>query len=257
MNRLYKIATLLSAVVLSGCGEKSAVQSITGPIASAKVRFFNFGVNAPAVHFYANDTKMAGISSTTGAELTTGTVYGSVSAGGFYSAIAPGSYSLQGKIAATVDKDLAVSKVTTTIADGKTYSFYMSGFYDATAKNVEGFVVEDNYSATINYDVASVRFVNAISNSVPMVMYAKNTTTNVESVVGAGVAYKGGGAFVDLPTGVYDLNLRAVGGTANLVSRAGVQFVQGRVYSISARGDMTVVSTTATNRPFLDNTINR
>jgi hypothetical protein len=257
MTRLYKIATLLSAVVLSGCGEKSAVQDITGPLASAKVRFFNFGVNAPGVHFYANDTKMAAISSTTGVESTAGVAYGSVTAGGFYSAITPGNYTLQGKIAAATDKDLAVSKVTATIADGKTYSMYISGFYDATAKTVEGFVVEDNYSATINYDLASVRFVNAISNSTPMIMYAKNTTTNAETAIGAAVAYKGAGAFADLPTGTYDLNLRSAGSTTNLVTRTGVQFVQGRVYTISARGDMTVVSTTATNRPFLDNTINR
>jgi hypothetical protein len=33
--------------------------------------------------------------------------------------------------------------------------------------------------------------------------------------------------------------------------------VASRVYTVSARGDMTVTSTTATNRPTLDNTANR
>jgi hypothetical protein len=36
-----------------------------------------------------------------------------------------------------------------------------------------------------------------------------------------------------------------------------VSFVINHVYTVTARGDMTVVSTSATNRPFLDNTANR
>ncbi len=36
-----------------------------------------------------------------------------------------------------------------------------------------------------------------------------------------------------------------------------MSLLDGSVYSISARGDTTVKSTTATNRPFLDNTLNR
>jgi hypothetical protein len=36
-----------------------------------------------------------------------------------------------------------------------------------------------------------------------------------------------------------------------------VSFNGGKVYTIGARGDITVVSTTATNRPFLDNTANQ
>jgi hypothetical protein len=36
-----------------------------------------------------------------------------------------------------------------------------------------------------------------------------------------------------------------------------VSFSPGRVYTITARGDMTVTSSTATTRPQLDNTANR
>jgi len=256
MNKTTSIAVLLCAAVLSACGEH-AVQDINGPIASARLRFFNFGVNAPGVNFYAGSQKMTAISSTTGAESATGTAYGSAGSAGFYSSIAPGQYALTGKIAATVDKDLAVSTVSTTIADGKAYSFYMSGFYDATGKSVEGFVVEDPYAAAIDYTVAYVRFVNAISNSQPMTLYAKNQTTSAEVAVGAAVAYKGAGAFTSLPPAVYDISTRTAGSTTNAIARTSVSFVAGRVYTISSRGDMTVVSTTATNRPFLDNTANR
>jgi hypothetical protein len=256
MTTFRSIAIALCAVALASC-DKNAVQDITGPLPSARVRFFNFGVNAPSVNFYANDAKMTATSSATGAEAVTGVSYGSVGASGFYSAIAPGSYALSGKIAAVVDKDLIVSKITTTIADGKAYSFYMSGFYDATGKTVEGFVVEDPFDATIDFTVANVRFVNAISNSTPMTLYAKNTLTGVEVPVGASIAYKAAGAFTALPSGVYDISTRVAGSSTNAIARTAVSFSAGKVYTISARGDMTVVSTTATNRPFLDNTANR
>lgn len=256
MNRHGSIAVLLCAAVLASC-DKNAVQDITGPLPGAAVKFFNFGVNAPGVNFYANDTKMTAISSTSGTESVTGTVYGGVGDGGFYSAIAPGQYTLTGKIAAATDKDLAVASVAAPIANGKYYSYYVSGFYNATTKTVEAFVVEDPVPATIDYTVAYVRFVNAISNSGAMTLYAKNTTTNTESAVGADVAYKSAGAFTSLPSGVYDLNTRVTGSSTNVISRAAVSFSAGKVYTISSRGDITVASATATNRPILDNTANR
>jgi len=53
MNTFRSIAVLLCAASLAAC-EKNAVQDITGTLPSAKVRFFNFGVGAPGVNFYAN-----------------------------------------------------------------------------------------------------------------------------------------------------------------------------------------------------------
>ena len=255
--RLSKaVVALLAAVVVASC-DKNAVQDITGPLDSARIKFFNFGVNAPSVNFYANTTKMTATSSTTGAEATTGVSYGAVGSGGFYSAIAPGQYAFAGKIAATVDKDLAIATINQTIADGKSYSLYLSGFYNTTNKSVEGFVVEDDYPATIDFNVAIVRFVNAISNANPMTLYAKSTTTGTEVAVGGSIAYKSAGAFVSLPGGSYDLSTRYAGSSTNAITRTAVSFNAGRVYTISARGDITITSTTATNRPFLDNTANR
>ncbi len=258
MNRHSYLAALLCAGVLSACG-KDALRDLSGPPpAASRIRFFNFGVNAPGVNFYADATKMTAIiNATAGVESTTGIVYGGVGAGGAYSAIAPGQHTLAGKIAATTDKDLAISTLTTTIADGKYYSFFMSGFYDATAKTVDGFVVEDPVTPPTDFTVATVRFVNAISNANPMTLYAKNTTTLAEVPVGAEVAYKNAGAFTQIPAGVYDLGTRYTGTATNAIARTGVSFVGGRVYTVGARGDITIVSTTATNRPFLDNSANR
>jgi uncharacterized protein DUF4397 len=247
---------LLSAALLTSC-DKNAVQDIAGPVAESRIKFFNFGVNAPSVNFYANDAKLTAIVSATGTESTLGVAYGAVGSGGFYSALDPGPYTFAGKISATVDKDLAISTVNATLESGKNYSFYISGFYNTTTKTVEGFVVEDPYPAEINFAQASVRLVNAISNANAMQLFAKNTTTGVEVQVGGAVAYKSAGAFADLPGAVYDLSTRYAGSTTVVISRTAVSFSAGKVYTISARGDITVTSTTATNRPFLDNTANR
>jgi hypothetical protein len=256
MKSFRSIAVVLCAAVLASC-EGDGFQDPTGPAPSARVRFFNFGVNAPGVNFYADDTKMTAILSATGTESTTGIVYGGVGAAGLYSAIDPGQYTLSGRIAAATDKDLPISNIPATIEDGKHYSFYQSGFYDATAKTVDGFVVEDPLIPGFDYSVAYVRFVNAISNANPMTLYVTHTVSLVQTAVGGDVAYKAAGAFTAVPEGFYDLATRYPGSGTNVIVRAGVSFVGGRIYTISSRGDITVVSTTATNRPFLDNTANR
>jgi hypothetical protein len=262
MNRHSYITALLCAGVLSACS-KDPVRDISGPPpAASRIRFFNFGVNAPGVNFYANQTKMTAITNATpDVESTTGIAYGGVGAGGAYEAIAPGPYTLTGKIAATTDKDLSISPLAATIEDGKYYSYYMSGIYNTTTKTVEAFVVEDPVVAPTDFTVATVRFVHAISNANPMTLYAKNTVApNTESAIGAEVAYKGAGAFTAIPAGVYDLSTRYTGSATNVMTRAGVSFVGGRVYTITARGDIAVAPSTAcgaTNKTCLDNTANR
>ncbi len=256
MTSLRILAVLLGAAALVAC-DKTQVQDITGPMGNSRIKFFNFGVNAPAVNFYVADRKVTAVVSTTGQESTNGVSYGGVGSGGLYSAVDPGSYAVTGRIAAATDKDLTIAGLTATIEDGKFYSFYMSGIYNTTAKSAESFLVEDAFPAAIDYTQAYVRFVHAISNANPLTLYAKNTTTLAEVAVGAQVSYKSGGAFAALPQGVYDLGARYAGASTNAVSRTAVSFVAGRVYTIGARGDITVTSGTATNRPFLDNTTNR
>lgn len=256
MTNSRVFAALLGAALLTAC-DKDAVQPLTGPVPGSKIKFFHFGVNAPGVNFYANTQKITAILTATGTESTTGTVYGGAGSAGLYSAIEPGQYALAGKIAAATDKDLAISTVNATLEDGKFYSFYMSGFYNTTTKSVEGFVVEDPVPPSFDFTQAYVRFVNAISNSSPMTLSIKNTATNAEVAIGGNVAYKSAGTFVAVPPAVYDLTTRVGTSTTAAITRTAVSFSAGRVYTIAARGDMTVTSTTATNRPFLDNTANR
>jgi hypothetical protein len=256
MNLFRAFGLLLCVTALAAC-EKNAVQDLTGPLPSARVKFYNFGVNAPGVNFYANETKMTAITSATGAESTVGVNYGGVGAGDRYVAIAPGQYTFSGRIAAATDKDLPISTVAAPITDGKHYSFYQSGIYNATAKTVDGFIVEDNFPAAIDWSVSLVRLVHAISNAAPLTLYAVNTETGVETVIGGEVAYRSAGAFTALTPGLYNLTARYAGSTTPVIVRTGVGFAPGRVYTIGARGDITVTSTTAATRPFLDLTLNR
>jgi len=271
MTRIRLIPALVGAAVLAACS-KDGVQSIAAPTTGAYIKFYNFGVNAPGVNFYANDTKVTAISSTnctptpvppnpacssTGAESANGTVYGKVGNAGLYSSIAAAQYSFSGRISAATDNGLSVAKISSTLGDGKYYSLYLSGFYDATAKTVDGFIIEDVFPTQLDFTKSNVRFVNASPNSSPLTLYAKSTVTGDSIVIGSSIAYKSGSAFVGVPGAVYNLTGRYAGSNTAVFSLGNVSLSALRVYTISAGGDATVTSTTAVTRPFLDVTPNR
>ena len=259
MMKIRSFAALMGIVAFAAC-DKNAVQDITGVVPEAKVRFFNFALGAPSVNFFANDAKVTAVLSAVGTESPAGVAYGAVGAGGLYTGVTPGSYQLASKISDTTIKNVTVAKATQTIVAGKAYSFFMSGPYDAATRTSDSFVVEDPYPDTFDYTKAYVRFVNAIYNSTPLTLYGVNTSIpgSTETAIGGAVAYKAAGAFVALPCGSYDLNARLTGSAVNTIPRAAVSFVCGRVYTIGARGDITILSTsTAATRPALDNTANR
>ena len=271
MNRYASLALLLGAAAVAAC-DKNGRQNITAPVTAnaAFVKFFNFGVGTPGVYFYANDQKVTAISSvtcqppndttavcrSTGNDSTGGTAYNAAGNGGLYNQIAPGQATLSAKIAAAnVSNHLAIASVSTSLESGKFYSFYQSGIYNSTAKQADAFVVEDPIPTTVDYTQAYIRFVNAISNSQPMTLYAKSSTTGTESPVGSSVSYKSAGTFTAIPAGVYDLNTRTAGSSTNVITRTAVSFVGGHVYTVTARGDMT--STATATKPALDNTANQ
>ncbi len=257
-NRIAPV--LLVAAALASCDKNTVQQLPLEPLLTARIKFFNFGVNAPGVNFYADNTKLTAIQSGTGREDTTGVRYGGVGNGGAYSQIASGSHTLTGRIAATTDTDLPIATVTTTIADGKFYSFYMTGFYNTTAKTSDAFVLEDAYPADIDWSVALVRFVHTIPNANALTLYAANTITFDTAAAGGPVAYKNAGTFTALEPGVYNLYARYTDSTTNKIVRTAVTLSGGRVYTVTARGDITVAPTTtcpSTSKTCLDNTPNR
>lgn len=255
-NASRALALAVAGALFAAC-DKNTVQELPfAPTTGTQVKFFNFGVNAPPVNFYADQQKMTAVQSGTGSEATTGVAYGGVGNGNAYSQIAPGTYTLTGRIAAATDKDLAIDTLIASLAGGKYYSFYLSGFYNTTAKTSDAVVVEDPISPPTDFSKAYVRFVHVIANASPLTLYARSTTVGDTTAIGGAIAYKGAGTFTAIPTGIYDLFARYTDSTTNKVARTAVTFLGGHIYTVGARGDITITSTTATNRPFLDNTTN-
>lgn len=276
INRSFVI--LLGAIALAACGEKTRrEEAITGPVPSTSaIRFYNYGVGAPSVQFYADARKMTATTSsscqaaanppvtatdstclTVGIQATTGISYATgVAAGGLYMAIDPGQYTMMARTVSSSSSGNVVSSTPVAIETGKFYSYYQSGVYNSTAGTADAFVVEDPLPATIDWSKALVRFVNAISNSQPMTLYVVNTETQAETAVGGAVAYKGAGTFTALEPFTYDLHARLADGTDKII-RTFTPFLPGHVYTITAHGDMTVTSTTSANRPILDSSANQ
>lgn len=265
------LAALAATLVLTACGldlETNAVQDITAPVSGAQVRFFNFGIGAPSVNFYANDTKVTAVASATGAESTVGVAYGGAGNGGLYSVLAPGAYTFNGRIiGAVVDVGLPISAINATVAQGKRYSVYQSGVYNTTAKSSDGFVVEDPIPESFDFSTAYIRFVNASHNSNPMTLSVTNTTTNAVTALGGAVAYRAAGAFTAVDAGTYNIagactttcNSTGGGNNTTSVTRLGITLAYGRYYTITLRGDITLnpATTTLTNRAVFDFTANR
>ena len=251
----------LCAATLAACGlfETTAVKNIDAPLPSARVKFHNFAPSSVGVNFFANGVKVTAISTTlcqgttgittdtlcntVGREPTTGVVYGGASSGGFYSAIEPGQYTLTSKIAA---RDTTVSTLAATIAANKYYTFFMSGIYNTTTKTAEAFMVEDPIPSTIDYTLAHVRLVNAVSNgTTDMNLFATLAGGTTPAAVGTAVAYKGAGTFIALPEGVYDFSVRYTGQSTAItgLSRTGLSLVGGQVYTLTARGNTASAAT--------------
>lgn len=275
MNLHRSVAALLCAVALAAC-EKNAVRDLTGPLPSAGIRFFNFSVIAPSVHFYAGDTKLTASTSelcsgasnppvtagdtvclNQGNESAAGIAFGGVSAGRRYTAIEPGQYTFSARTTATADKGTVIASLPATLEQGKLYSYYLGGIYNSTGKTADAFIVEDDYPDTIDWTVSMVRLVNAVGNAPAVTMYAKNNETGTEYTIGGPAAYKSASAFTVLPPGSYNLRARAAGATTDSFTRTNATFEPGIVYTVTTRGDFTSNSTTAANRRFLDITINR
>lgn len=264
---------LLGVAALVACGEK-AEKNIAGPVpSSSAIRFFNFSVGAPTVQFFANDQEVTAtntgscngaknppVTSTDstclqiGIQSATGIAFPSAAAGGLYTAIDPGQYTFTGRQMSTKGPTTTISTAPATIEAGKYYSYYQSGIYNSTTKS-DAFIVEDVLPTTVDWSKSLVRFVNAIGNSSPMSLVAVDTLGNATPISGQ-VAYKSAGAFTALTPAPYDLHARDASGADKIV-RTFVTFMPGHVYTITARGDMTVTKSTDSNRPFLDNTANQ
>ncbi len=254
MTNIRLLTVLLGAVALSAC-EKNAVTDITTPVGGgAFVRFQNYSVSAPGVNFYANDQKVTAVSattctpptnplcSTTGIESTTGVNYGASANGGNYSILSPGQYTLSSRIAATVDNGRAVSSVSTALADGKFYSYIVSGIYNSATKTSDAFIIEDALPTTFDYTKAYLRIVNASVNAPSISVTSKLQGTTTVVPIATSVQYKSASPIITVEPGLTDVTITAPGQPP--VTFLALNMAGGHVFTLALRGDAT--STTAT-----------
>src|SRR5437879_11714213 len=102
----YRIAAVALTTALFAACDKNAIQQLPlePGLLGSRIKFFNFGVNAPGVNFYADQTKMTAVQSGTGVELNTGVAYGGVGNGGAYWQSGAGQDKLAGRVAAAADQ---------------------------------------------------------------------------------------------------------------------------------------------------------
>jgi len=262
------VTILFISIFMLSCKKDNSIAKIDIPVdeaSTARIKYFNFASNAPSVNFFANGVKVGGVLSATGSESTAGVTFGSVYPSANYSIIVNGTYKIGSQIPANAaaNANVAINELSVNLSSTKYYSFYTSGIYNSTTKTCDAFYVEDKLPPVIDNIFSYVRFVNTISNGTsPMNLVVKNTVTNTEIVVATGIGYKGASDFVSIPFGNYELYVRYPSSSTNVIIRNGttngtVGFQSGRTYTIGSRGDMTVTSATAANRPLLDNTANR
>jgi hypothetical protein len=272
---MKKIHIALTAMLFSAAFyscKKNDVVNFDQPLteSTTQIKYYNFGVNAPNVNYFANDIKVTGTVSATGAETATGGITsGGVYPTSNYSVLSSNTYAIKAQIptVAATNPGVVINTLNAKVESNKFYSYYTCGIYNTTDKTADAFITEDQLPA-IDYNTAYVRFVNTVSNATAgFNLYARNTLipNSADILVATNVAYKGASSFVAIPTGTYELYARyAATPTVNTIPRNAtlgggtVAFANGKVYTISSRGDMAVPTTgTATNRPLLDNTANR
>jgi hypothetical protein len=262
MKRKYLLsAVLLLSTIIYSC-DKTDIQTIDAPVKATGIKFFNFAVSSPVVNYFANDIKVSSAVSTTGAESgTTGLTYGTVyPANNAYATIDPGLYDFKAtrpSTAAAADRNVVLNKLTANVAEGKSYSLYMCGFYNSTAKTTDAFLMED-VLPPIDTGFAYVRFVHVSPNANPIDFYMRlKEAPGTEISVAKNIAFKSGSAFVKVPQGVYSLIVRYVNTAGDVVIRDDVSALKSNVYTFSLRGDITIGGTTDAKRRFIDNTPNR
>src|SRR5258708_7252676 len=110
---------LALAAALFACDKNTVQQLPSEPLLSTRVKFFNFGVNAPQVNFYADQQKMTAVQSGTGSEATTGVAYGGGGNGDSYTPGGSGTHTLPRRLAAAPGKEPPSADAATTVAAGE------------------------------------------------------------------------------------------------------------------------------------------
>lgn len=256
-NKIGFFLSILCVIALTSC-EKNAVQDLSVAPQGPQLKFYNFGVNAPAVNFYVGNQKVSAVASTTGAEAAGGTVFGGVYPSTGYAAV-PGGGEISARTSSTAAANPGVTIATTSgvaMEDGKQYSFYVTGAFNTETLKADGFLLNDELPGNDTAH-AFVRFVNAGVAQAGLLTVTLKDQANPERPVinlASDLAFKSATAFTRVPRSLYEITVRD-NTSGTVFVRTGVTFNADRVYTLSMRGNINV--TTAPTTRLIDNTINR
>jgi hypothetical protein len=245
INLLFAISIL----AFSSC-DKSAFQVIDAPPTGPNFRVYNFAVNGPQVNVYVNDVKASAIGSTTGKESASGiAAYGIFPGTNSYVNLQhDGSVTIKAKtpVNATTNPGVETTSATAKFENGKFYSFFTTGIYNATAKTTGSFVIEDVLPA-IDINVGYARMINTVPNAPSgFDLKATNKATGEVIVISNAVPFQSASPFVKLPEGIYNLTSTSVNTPLSYtITRADLTISKGFVYTLAARGTVLTTSTLA------------
>ena len=242
--------------------KEEAVLNINEPIVGARVKLYNFAINAPTVNFYSSDTKISAVLSATGVESINGVSFGNVyptigyglSPEGqrLFKAITPSTIT-------TTTPNMTIATVSAEVVNDKFYSVFVSGIYNTTYKKAEMFVVEDNFPKGLDTAATYIRLVNTVFNTSTLKAVLTRTTTVtgqpnlVENFTLAdAVPYKGASPFMAFKPGAYSITVTDAT-TGKVVSRAAISLLRERVYTLALRGNLI----TGAPAPAIDFTTNQ
>ncbi len=278
MKDIFKIIALsLISISFFGC-EKNAVEDITKPYSGAQFKTYNFafvrtspatGASTVTFNSYANDVKFASVVSTTGKEGAIGLGVGGVSPARGYALVPAGTnviFKALTPINAVAnptygfEPGLEIATVQATVADGKSYSFYVNGFFDPITKKADGFILEDKLPLP-DTGFAYIRLVNPAPNTSTVSLETTRTykLDGVDvidfTVPISGVAYKAASEFVKVPSGSYTLKAVDLATNKSVARTTATNLLKNRVYTFTIRGDL--VGPASFPTLFLDFTENR
>ncbi len=237
-NKLRVLIFSLMAFALYSC-EKNAFQVIdTKEFNGPFLRGYNFAPSGPTVNVYVNDVKVTAIGSTTGKEATAGiAAYGVFpTTNSYVNLTSKGNVTIKSVIpsTATANPGVVTSTITGDLQEGKYYSFFTCGVYNATDKTTSSVILEDKIPA-LDTAFSYIRFVNLVPNAPNGYDLVITNRANLQVInLSPTIAFKAATDFVKVPAGIYDLKATSVGGTA--ITRTELTVTKSYVYSLITKG---------------------
>ncbi|MDZ7936316.1 MAG: DUF4397 domain-containing protein [Emticicia sp.] len=244
MKKYILSISLLTTMLLGGCGEESSFLTQIIPAEGAKVKFMHAAPDAPGVAIFVNDKKVSG--ALTVAPTTPNTIaYGGVFPANDYAVLPSGAANI--KIITPTLSGATLLTGTANLESGKNYTVIATGL----APTYTPLVIEDKIPEQSG-NKAFFRIINLISNSVDLevniagsiassgvkpnqggdnfIAYEIPNFTNTAATVPVKIKING----TATPTMAGTVTASLFTATTNTVTYSGV--VPGRVYTIVMRG---------------------